>query len=67
MTPSVSLDDVRDKDKRKLLIDFIYKTTTNQVAEEVWNDFKVRNCLPHIEEREKPVLFYHSNHCKIFT
>lgn len=68
MTPSVSLDYVQDKDKRKLMIDFIYKTTVNQAAEEVWNDFEVQSsCLPHTEEREKPVLFYHSNYCKIST
>lgn len=57
--PSVSLDNVRDKDKRKLLIDFIYKTTS-QAAREVWGDFKVQ-CVylskKHIEELEKPVYY----------
>lgn len=66
MVPSVSLDDVQDKDKRELIIDFIYKTTVKQAAEDVWNDFE-SSCLPQIKEREKPVLFYHSNYCKIFT
>lgn len=33
MVPSVNLDDVRDKGKRKVLIDFIYKTS--QAAKEV--------------------------------
>jgi len=67
MSPSVSLDNVRDKDKRELMINFIYKTTINQAAKEVWNDFKVQDsCLSHVEELEKPVLFYHSNYCKIF-
>lgn len=57
MTPSVSLDYVQDKDKRKLMIDFIYKTTVNQAAEEVWNDFEVQSsCLPHTEKREKPLI-----------
>lgn len=63
MVPSVSLDDVQDKDERKLMIDFIYKTTINQAAKEVWGDFKVqRSCLSkkHVEEQEKPVLFYYS-------
>lgn len=60
MVSSVSLDDVRDKGKRKLLIDFIYKTTTSQAAEEVWGDFKVPFCLSkrHREEQERPVLSY---------
>ncbi|XP_011860739.1 PREDICTED: uncharacterized protein LOC105557935 [Vollenhovia emeryi] len=57
MVPSVSLDDVRDKDKRKLLIDFIYKTTTGQTAREVWGDFKQCLCLSkrHVEEQDKPL------------
>lgn len=62
MGPNVNLDDIQDIDKRKLLIDFIYKTTISQAAREVWGDFKVqRFCLSkrHIEEQEKPVLFYY--------
>lgn len=67
MPSSVNLDNVRDKDKRDLMINFIYKTVVNQAAKEVWNDFKVQNsCLSYIEELEKSVLFYYSNHCKIF-
>lgn len=61
MVPSVSLDDIQDIDKRKLLIDFIYKTTISQAAREVWGDFKVQcfcSSKRHIEEQEKPVLFY---------
>lgn len=63
MVSGVSLDDVQDKEKRKLIVDFIYKTTINQAAQEVWGDFKVKRfCLSkrHIEEQEKPVLFYYS-------
>jgi len=63
MVPSVSLDDMQDKDKRKVIIDYIYKTTINQAAKEVWGDFKVQHfCLSkkHVEEQEKPVLFYYS-------
>lgn len=72
MVPSVSLDDVQDKSKRKLMIDFIYKTTMNQATKEVWGDFKAQySCLPkrHVEEQEKPVLFYYSvyNYCKFST
>lgn len=60
MSQSVSLDNVRDKDKRELMINFIYKTTVNQATKEVWNDFKVQDfCSSHIE-LERPVLFYHS-------
>lgn len=67
ITPSVSLDDIRDKDERKLIIDFIYKSTVNQAAKEVWNDFKESSCVPDVEEREKLVLFYYSNYCKMFN
>ncbi|XP_018395660.1 PREDICTED: uncharacterized protein LOC108774133 isoform X2 [Cyphomyrmex costatus] len=62
MVPSVSLDDVQDKDQRKLVIDFIYKKTIDQATKEVWDDFKVhRPCLSkkHIEEREKPEIDRH--------
>lgn len=61
MVPSVSLDDVQDKDQRKLVIDFIYQKTIDQAAKEVWSDFKIqRPCLyikRHVEA-EKPVLYY---------
>jgi hypothetical protein len=63
MTPNVSLDDIEDKDQRKLLIDFTYRTITQQAAKEVWGDFEVQNlCLlqRHMEQQEKPVLFQYN-------
>lgn len=62
MVPSVSLYDVQDKDERKLMINFIYKTTTNQAAKKVWGDFKIqRSCLSKKDmQQEGPVLFYHN-------
>lgn len=68
---SVNLDDIRDIDKKKLLIDFIYKTTISQTTRDVWGDFKVqRFCSSkrHIEEQEKPVLFYYNIlYCQFFN
>jgi len=63
MTPNVSLDDIEDKDKRKLLIDFTYKTITQQAADEVWGDFEVENLCSlqrHMEKQEKLVLFQYN-------
>jgi len=68
MTPNVSLDDIEDKDKRKLLIDFTYRTVTQQAAQEVWGDFEVPNlCLlqKYMEKQEKPVLFQHNIYSKL--
>lgn len=63
MTPSVSLDDAPDKDERKLLIDFVYSTTTKRAAKEVWGKSEMpSSCLlkRHMEEQEKPVLLQRS-------
>ncbi|XP_018350743.1 PREDICTED: uncharacterized protein LOC108753562 [Trachymyrmex septentrionalis] len=45
IVPSVSLDDIQDKNQRKLVIDFIYQKTIDQMAKEVWGDFKQHPCL----------------------
>lgn len=58
MTPSVSLDDIEDEDRRKLLINFTYETTANQAAKEVWDDFKSRSPCLRAKEPEKSV--FHS-------
>lgn len=69
MVPYVSLDDIRNKDERKLMIDFIYRTTISQTEKEVWGDFKVqRSCLSQRHAEDKPVLLYYNTlYCKFLS
>lgn len=40
VSPAVDLNELKDPEARKFVVDFIYKTTVTQAAEEVWPDFK---------------------------
>jgi len=63
MVPSVNLDDIQDKNQRKLMIDFIYQKTIDRATKEIWGDFKIQPSLyvkRYTEEQQKPVIILYN-------